>query len=54
MILIQSPNGWTGPKDAEGAPIDGTFHPRQVPLRPNRHPENLELLEDWMRSCRLA
>jgi xylulose-5-phosphate/fructose-6-phosphate phosphoketolase len=53
MIVLNSPKGWTGPRTADGVPIEGTFHAHQVPLSdPATHPGHLQLLEDWLRSYR--
>ncbi len=53
MIVLKSPNGWTGPKVVDGQQIEGTFRAHQVPLSdPATHPEHLQLLEDWLRSYR--
>ncbi|MDD5704486.1 MAG: phosphoketolase family protein [Kiritimatiellae bacterium] len=53
MIVLRSPKGWTGPKSADGLPIEGTFRAHQVPLSdPAAHPEHLRLLEAWLRSYR--
>jgi xylulose-5-phosphate/fructose-6-phosphate phosphoketolase len=52
MIVMKSPKGWTGPKLVDGLQIEGTFRAHQVPLDPNKHPEHLQLLEEWMRSYR--
>ena len=51
MIVLRTPKGWTGPKEVEGMPIEGTFRAHQVPLANVRtNPEHLRLLEAWMRS----
>jgi xylulose-5-phosphate/fructose-6-phosphate phosphoketolase len=51
MIILRSPKGWTGPKQIEGIPIEGTFRAHQVPLATVReNPEHLKLLEEWMKS----
>ena len=51
MIVVRSPKGWTGPKEVDGLPIEGTFRSHQVPIIVNaKHPEHLEKLESWMRS----
>ena len=52
MIVLSSPKGWTGPKVVDGLQIEGTFRAHQVPLHPNKNPEHLTLLEDWLRSYR--
>ena len=53
MIILRTPKGWTGPKEWNGKPIEGTFRAHQVPLTEVReNPEQLQLLEQWMRSYR--
>ena len=32
MIVLRSPKGWTGPKEVDGKPIEGTWRSHQVPL----------------------
>ncbi len=53
MIVLRTPKGWTGPKEVDGLPVEGTFRAHQVPL-PNvrENPEHLAQLESWMRSYR--
>ena len=51
MIVLKSPKGWTGPKVVDGLQVEGTFRAHQVPLLvDSEHPDNLKLLEDWMKS----
>ena len=52
MIVLNSPKGWTGPKEVDGQLIEGNFRSHQVPLHPADHPGHLKLLEDWLRSYR--
>jgi xylulose-5-phosphate/fructose-6-phosphate phosphoketolase len=53
MIVLNSPKGWTGPKNVDGLRVEGTFRSHQVPISdPATHPEHLALLEDWLRSYR--
>jgi xylulose-5-phosphate/fructose-6-phosphate phosphoketolase len=53
MIVLQTPKGWTGPKEVDGLPVEGTYRAHQVPLsEPTKHPEHLKTLEAWMRSYR--
>jgi xylulose-5-phosphate/fructose-6-phosphate phosphoketolase len=52
MIVLNSPKGWTGPKQVGGEPCEGNFRSHQVPLHPADHPGHLKLLEDWLRSYR--
>jgi len=51
MIILRTLKGWTGPKEWNGLPIEGTFRAHQVPLTDvKENPEQLKLLEQWMRS----
>lgn len=52
MIVLRSPKGWTGPKSLDGLPVEGTWRAHQVPLPDARDPEQLGMLEDWLRSYR--
>ncbi len=52
MIVLNSPKGWTGPKEVDGEPCEGNFRSHQVPLHPADHPGHLKMLEDWLRSYR--
>ncbi|MBQ7491872.1 MAG: phosphoketolase family protein [Clostridia bacterium] len=51
MIVFRSPKGWTGVKEANGKPIEGTFRAHQVPVDMSK-PEHLKLVEDWLKSYR--
>jgi xylulose-5-phosphate/fructose-6-phosphate phosphoketolase len=51
MIVMRTPKGWTGPKEVDGKPVEGTWRAHQVPFSEVREqPEHLTLLEDWLRS----
>ncbi|MET3440385.1 xylulose-5-phosphate/fructose-6-phosphate phosphoketolase [Variovorax paradoxus] len=53
MIVLRSPKGWTGPRQVDGVPVEGTFRSHQVPLTGFAgKPGHVGLLEDWMRSYR--
>ena len=53
MIVLRTPKGWTGPKEVDGKPVEGTFRSHQVPFAEVRtNPGHLELLDAWMRSYR--
>ena len=53
MIVLDSPKGWTGPKEVDGRKIEGSFRAHQVPISdPSAHPGHLALLEDWLKSYR--
>jgi xylulose-5-phosphate/fructose-6-phosphate phosphoketolase len=51
MIVLRTPKGWTGPKEVDGLPVEGTWRSHQVPMTDVRdNPDHLQLLEDWLRS----
>jgi xylulose-5-phosphate/fructose-6-phosphate phosphoketolase len=53
MIVLRSPKGWTGPKEVDGLPAEGTWRSHQVPFAEVRtNPQHLTLLENWLKSYR--
>jgi xylulose-5-phosphate/fructose-6-phosphate phosphoketolase len=51
MIVLQSPKGWTGPKEVDGVKNEGTFRSHQIPVQIDaEHPEHVKQLENWMKS----
>jgi xylulose-5-phosphate/fructose-6-phosphate phosphoketolase len=51
MIILLTPKGWTGPKEVDGLPVEGTFRAHQVPLSElATKPKHLKMLEQWMKS----
>jgi xylulose-5-phosphate/fructose-6-phosphate phosphoketolase len=53
MIVLRSPKGWTGPKEVDGKPVEGTWRAHQVPVADLQlKPDHIKILEDWMRSYR--
>ncbi len=53
MIVLRSPKGWTGPKQVDGKPTEGSWRSHQVPLDGlAKNPEHLAQLEAWLRSYR--
>jgi xylulose-5-phosphate/fructose-6-phosphate phosphoketolase len=53
MIILRSPKGWTGPKEVDGARMEGYWHSHQVPFADARGDDShRQVLEDWMRSYR--
>jgi len=51
MIILRTPKGWTGPKEVDGLPTEGSFRSHQVPLSGlAEHPKHLKQLEKWMKS----
>src|SRR5579871_4480614 len=50
MIVLRSPKGWTGPKEVDGKPVEGTWRAHQVPFAElHEKPDHLKILESWMR-----
>jgi xylulose-5-phosphate/fructose-6-phosphate phosphoketolase len=53
VIVLRTPKGWTGPKEVDGLPVEGTWRAHQVPLSAARDDtEHLRQLEEWLRSYR--
>ena len=53
MIVLRTPKGWTGPKEVDGVPVEGTWRSHQVPvLGARENPDHLRILEEWLRSYR--
>ncbi len=53
LIILVTPKGWTGPKEVDGLPAEGSFRSHQVPLADlATKPEHLTQLEAWLRSYR--
>jgi len=53
MIVLRTPKGWTGPKEVDGLPVEGTWRAHQVPLAETRtNARHRKQLEQWMRSYR--
>ena len=51
LIILETPKGWTGPKEVDGKVIEGTFRAHQVPISMEKE-EHLAQLETWLRSYR--
>jgi len=50
-VVLRTPKGWTGPKEVDGKPAEGTFRSHQVPMADIRdNAEHLAQLEAWMLS----
>jgi xylulose-5-phosphate/fructose-6-phosphate phosphoketolase len=55
MIVLRTPKGWTGPKDVDGLPTEGSWRSHQVPFAEVRtNADHLALLDSWLRSYRPA
>ena len=50
MIILRSPKGWTGPKEVDDKPTEGTFRSHQVPMGDMGHPGHVKILEKWLKS----
>ncbi|MFJ9852455.1 phosphoketolase [Streptomyces sp. NPDC101150] len=53
VIVLRTPKGWTGPREVDGVPVEGTWRAHQVPLSGVRdHAGHRHQLEAWLRSYR--
>ena len=53
MIVLRTPKGWTGPKEVDGQPTEGSFRSHQVPLADiAKKPGHLAQLQAWLESYR--
>lgn len=53
MIVLRTPKGWTGPREVDGKPNEGSWRSHQVPLSGlAKNPEHLAQLEAWLKSYR--
>ncbi len=52
MIVFRTPKGWTGPKQVNGKPVEGTWRSHQVPIAEFKTEGHLAQLEDWLKSYR--
>ena len=51
MIILQTPKGWTGPRQVDGKKAEGSWRSHQVPLAEMAaNPGHVKLLEEWMKS----
>ena len=54
-LVLQTPKGWTGPREVDGVAVEGTWRAHQVPLAELAEKRaHLRLLEEWMRGYRPA
>ena len=52
-LILVTPKGWTGPKEVDGLPMEGTWRAHQVPLTEVRtNPAHLAQLKEWLESYR--
>jgi xylulose-5-phosphate/fructose-6-phosphate phosphoketolase len=53
MIALQTPKGWTGPREVDGKLTEGSWRSHQVPFAELADkPEHLRLLGEWLASYR--
>jgi xylulose-5-phosphate/fructose-6-phosphate phosphoketolase len=52
MIVFLTPKGWSGPKFADGKPIEKTWRAHPVPITDFENPEHLKRFEGWMQNYR--
>jgi xylulose-5-phosphate/fructose-6-phosphate phosphoketolase len=52
-VVFRTPKGWTGPREVDGLPVEGTWRAHQVPLAEVRTDDaHRRQLEEWLRSYR--
>ena len=50
-MIVRTPKGWTGPKEWDGEPIEGTFRAHQVPIPVDQeHMDHADALLRWLKS----
>lgn len=53
MIVFRAPKGWTGPKEWNGKPIEGSFRAHQIPIPVDQNDmEHADKLVAWLKSYR--
>ena len=53
MIIFRTPKGWTGPKEWDGKPIEGSFRAHQIPIPVDQNDmEHADKLVAWLKSYR--
>lgn len=53
MIIFRAPKGWTGPKEWDGKPIEGSFRAHQIPIPVDQNDmEHADKLVAWLKRYR--
>jgi len=51
LLILRSLKGWTGIKEMDGIPIEGSYRSHQIPAKDLKtNPKHLQLVEQWLRS----
>ena len=51
VLIVRTSKGWTGPKEWDGEPIEGTFRAHQVPIPVDQeHMDHADALLRWLKS----
>lgn len=51
VLIVRTPKGWTGPKEWDGEPIEGTSRAHQVPIPVDQeHMDHADALLRWLKS----
>lgn len=51
MIIFRAPKGWTGPREWNGKPIEGSFRAHQIPIPVDQNDmEHADKLVEWLES----
>ncbi len=51
VVVLQTPKGWTGPKEVDGKKTEGSWRSHQVPISDMTR-EHVAMLDKWMKSYR--
>jgi xylulose-5-phosphate/fructose-6-phosphate phosphoketolase len=51
LVILKSPKGWTGVREADGKQITDSFRAHQVPVDMGK-PQHLSVVEKWLKSYR--
>jgi xylulose-5-phosphate/fructose-6-phosphate phosphoketolase len=52
LLVLQTPKGWTGPREVDGHRSEGSWRSHQVPFGELENPAYVALLEQWLQSYR--
>lgn len=53
VIIFRAPKGWTGPKEWDGKPVEGSFRAHQIPIPVDQNDmEHADKLVAWLKSYR--
>lgn len=54
LLILRSLKGWTGIKEIDGVPIEGSYRSHRIPAKDLKtDPKSLKLVEKWLKSYRI-